>query len=282
MNPNYITYLKAHNCSEKTIGNYLHYVQQALDYIGKHEANITYMDLMAWSLTFKDLAVNSRNIRTAAVRNYFTFLTDIGAIHTNPAEKFKREKVRDGDTKQKPYIEAQWLRDMVNACGTLRDKAIVLLYATTGLRVSELTGITIDDYNNLDGENNRELTIVGKGNKKRKVYIVDEVKEAIDRYLASKPERHCDYLFVSMRGNKIATNNLNGTIKKIARDAGLPCWEQMSNHVLRSAYATTKNEQGVPLTTIQKAMGHSKIETTMIYIKNTQHNINASMQDMAF
>lgn len=284
INTNYITYLNAKNYSKNTIRDYIKYTQEALDYIGKSEDKIEYMDLLNWYSTFKDMSVNSQNSRISAVRNYFSFLVEFGMIDQNPCDKLKRRKVREGDVKQKPYVEAHYLRDMVNASKNKRDKAIVLLFATTGLRVSELTGLTLDDWYNMKGEDGRELKIIGKGNKCRYVYIADEVKRAIDSYLASNPKRSegCNCLFVSWQGNHIAPNNLNNTIKRIAKDANVPFWKDMSNHVLRAAFATTKNEQGVPLTTIQKSLGHSSLRTTAIYIKQTQHNVNAAMQDVAF
>ena len=282
MNTNYTTYLSAKNYSANTIKNYLKYVKEALDFINKPDNNITYMDILSWSTTFNNMSINSQNIRISAIRNYFEFLQEIGEINANPTENFKRKKVREGDYKEKPYIAPHYLRDMVNAANSFRNKAIILLYATTGLRVSELTGVTLDNYYNMKGENNRELKIVGKGNKSRYVYVNDETKEAIDMYLNTNPVRKSDYLFVSGEGNHIAPNNLNQTIKSIAKKAGIPFWKDMSNHCLRAACATSKNEQGVSLPTIQKMLGHSKIETTMIYIKQSRQAINEAFRNTAF
>lgn len=286
MNANYVNYLRANSFSENTIKNYTHYVNDALEFIGKPETEITYMDLVNWKNTFNNLSVNSRNFHISAIRNYFAFLCDIGIIreNDNPAKKFKCISIREGDVKQKPYINGKDLRNFVNAANTLRDKAIILLYATTGLRFSELAGISVEDYMNMDGENGREIMIVGKGNKHRRIYIADEVKEAIDSYLRSKPYRvdGCNCLFVSSRGNKMSPNVLNGIIKNIAKRAGFEEWEKMSNHCLRAAFATTKNEQGVPLVDIQRTMGHSKIDTTLIYVKTNQHILNSVYREMAF
>lgn len=98
-------------------------------------------------------------------------------IEENPAEGLEKQKIRDCDVKQKPYIEAHYLRDMVDNARTIRDKAIILLFATTGLRVSELTNLTVEQYMNLGGLDGRELAIVGKGNKVRRVYIMMKLKK---------------------------------------------------------------------------------------------------------
>lgn len=282
MNKDYIVYLESQSRSPLTIANYMKYINMALDFIGKPEPEITYMDLVSWKNTFTNLKPNSQNVRISAVKNYFAFLKKAGVINSNPAEELEKQKIRECDVKQKPYIEAHYLRDMVNNARTMRDKAIILLFATTGLRVSELTGITLEQYQNMDGENNRELTIVGKGNKTRKVYINDETKWAIDSYLLVRPKTDCPNLFLSFQNGPIHSNNLSQTLKNVAKKAGYPQWQDMCNHALRSAFATTKAEQGTPLTTIQKAMGHSKLETTLIYIKNNQNNINNAMEKMAF
>jgi site-specific recombinase XerD len=254
----------------------------ALDYIGKPESEITYMDLVNWKNTFTNLKPNSQNIRISAIKNYFAFLKKSKVIEENPADGLEKQKIRDCDVKQKPYIEAHYLRDMVNHARTIRDKAIILLFATTGLRVSELTNLTVEQYINLDGLDGRELAIVGKGNKVRRVYINDEVKEMIDNYLNTRPKSNYNNLFLSYYGGPIHSNNLSQTLKNVAKKAGYPMWKDICNHALRSAFATTKAEQGTPLTTIQASMGHSKLETTLIYIKRNQNAINSAMKNMAF
>lgn len=282
MNQNYITYLESQRRSPLTIANYTKYIKMALEYIRKPENEITYMDLVAWKNTFANLKPNSQNIRIAAVKNYFGFLKKAGVIAINPAEELEKQKVRDCDVKQKPYIEAHYLRDMVNHARTLRDKAIILLFATTGLRVSELTGITLEQYKNMSGSDERELAIIGKGNKTRRVYINDETKRAIDCYLTARPRSEYNNLFLSFQGGPIHSNNLSQTLKNVAKNAGYPQWQDICNHALRAAFATTKAEQGVPLTTIQSAMGHAKLDTTLIYIKRNQNVINDAMANMAF
>ena len=282
MNANYITYLQSQSRSPLTIQNYTKYVNMALDYIGKPENEITYMDLVNWKRTFTNLKPNSQNIHISAVKSYFAFLKKSGTIDTNPAEQLEKQKIRDCDVKQKPYIEAHYLRGMVRNARTIRDKAIILLFATTGLRVSELINITLERYKSMSGNDGRELTIVGKGNKTRRVYINDETKAMIDAYIETRPHSEYNNLFLSFQGGPIHSNNLSQTLKVVAKKAGYPYWQDICNHALRSAFATTKAEQGVPLTTIQAAMGHARLDTTLIYIKRNQNAINNAMANMAF
>ena len=282
MNANYITYLQSQSRSPLTIQNYTKYINMALEYIGKPENDITYIDLLDWKNTFTNLKPNSQNIRISAIKNYFSFLTKAEIIASNPAEELEKQKVRDCDVKQKPYIEAHYLRDMVNNARTIRDKAIILLFASTGLRVSELIAITLDQYQNMTGPDGRELVILGKGNKTRRIYINDEVKNIIDSYIKTRPQSKYNNLFLSFQGGPIHSNNLSQTLKNVAKKAGYPQWQEICNHALRSAFATTKAEQGTPLTTIQAAMGHARLDTTLIYIKRNQNVINNAMANMAF
>lgn len=104
----------------------------------------------------------------------------------------------------------------------------------------------------------------------------------IDNYLNTRPKSNYNNLFLSYYGGPIHSNNLSQTLKNVAKKAGYPMWKDICNHALRSAFATTKAEQGTPLTTIQASMGHSKLETTLIYIKRNQNAINSAMKNMAF
>lgn len=282
MNTNYITYLQSQSRSPLTIANYIRYVDMFLKYVNKPEQEIEYMDLISWKNTFTNLKPNSQNIRISAVKNYFSFLKKIGVVEHDVTESFEKTKVRECDVEQKPYITAEQLRSMVNCATTFRDKAIVLLFATTGVRFSELANITLEDYANLSGEDDRELTIVGKGNKVRRIYIVDETKEAIDMYLATRPDSEYNNLFLSFGGKPLQNNNLSNTIKNIAKKAGLPFYEKMGCHSLRAGYATTKHAQGESLINIQEALGHASLNTTRRYIKRSQSEINASMKRVAF
>ena len=92
MNANYITYLRSQSRSPLTIKNYTKYIAMALDYIGKPEADITYMDLVGWKNTFTNLKPNSQNIRISAIKNYFGFLKKADVITSNPAEKLEKKK----------------------------------------------------------------------------------------------------------------------------------------------------------------------------------------------
>ena len=284
MNKNYIEYMKAKDYSENTIKAYAKYTEDFLTHVNKPDEEVTYEDLVLWTGTFKHQAVNTQDMKISSVKNYFTYLYETNKITSNPAENLKRKKIKDGDVKEKPYMSCEDLRAMVDHARTIRDKAIILLMATTGLRVSEVINITYQQYLDMKEVGNHEITVCGKGKKNRTVYLADEVEHNIDKYLIANYYRspNCDRLFLSFRGYELDTKNLNTTLKNIAKNAGLPYWKDVSNHCLRAAFATTKAEQNVPIHIIQAAMGHSNIQTTMGYIKQSQKNINKAMASVAF
>lgn len=279
MNANYITYLQAEQKSARTIEEYTKYIQKMLDFVNKPDDKITFLDLSNWKASIAHLAPSSVSLQISAIKSYFNFLEDAELIEKNPAVKLKTPAKKN---KEKPYPESYMIKAMVDSARTDRDKAIIMLFATTGLRVSELTGITLEQYKSMGGPDHREIKILGKGSKERTVYINDETKLAIDCYLLTRPHTDCDRLFLSFQGGPIHSNNLSQTLKSVAKNAGIPFWKDISNHWLRAAFATTQSEAGTPVATIQAAMGHASLSTTSIYIKHNQNEINNAMRKMAF
>lgn len=279
MNANYISYLKAEKKAASTIKSYTKYVEDMLDLLDKPDTEIGYTDLVEWKASISHLAPSSVRLQIAAIKSYFDFLEYAEIIIKNPTEKLTRPANKN---KEKHYPESSMVRDMVNCATTCRDKAIILLFATTGVRVSELVNITMEQYENMGGADKREIVILGKGDKERTIYINDETKEAIDNYLKAKKPSTCDKLFTSMQGGIIHSNNLGITLKNIAKRANIPFWKDISCHWLRAAFATMQSEIGTPVATIQAAMGHSSLSTTSVYIKHSQNNINMAMRAMAF
>lgn len=274
----YIVHLQANGKSNRTIHEYINYVKQMLNYIGKPEKEITIDDLEDWRSSITYLSSNSQRLQIAAVKSYFRFLMQYGVIDTNPAEGMVPPTPK---AKEKACPKSWMLRAMVENAPTRRDKAMILMFATTGLRFDELTNIKLSQYLDMEGESHREITIVGKGSKPRKVYVNDETKSAIDEYLKNR-NTDSDILFASHQGNHIKNNNFNQALKSIAKKAGIPFWQDVTAHWLRVSFATIKASENTPLNYIQAALGHSSIKTTMRYIKNSQEDINNIMSKTSF
>lgn len=279
MNTAYINYLKGDQKSPRTITEYTKYVNQMLDFVGKPDIEVTYTDLVDWKASIANLAPSSVCLQIAAVKSYFQFLVDAEMIDKNPADKLKRPAKKN---KEKPYPEAWMIRAMVDNARTDRDRAIIMLFATTGLRFSELANITLDEYKNMGGSDGREIKILGKGAKERTVYVNDEAKLYIDMYLTARPHNGSNKLFLSFTGQELHENCFSQTLKNVAKKAGIPFWNEVSPHWLRASFATLQSEAGTPVATIQAAMGHASLATTSVYIKHSQARINSAMKTVAF
>lgn len=278
MNKGYINYLIANKKSDNTIKNYTKHIQSALDFIGKEEKDITYSDLINWQASISNLSSATIALEINSIRSYFKYLTAVGEININPTTELVAPKIKN---KVKPYCTTEDIRSMLNNTRSYRDRAVIALIASTGLRMSEMAQITMDQWNEMVHFNSRNLIILGKGNKERTIYVNDMAMEAIKDYLNHR-KNDSDYLFASNCGNILDDSNLNKMIKNVAKKANLSFWEDMSCHALRAAFATIANDKGVPVAVISAALGHESLTTTTKYIKTCQTQINNAMSSMVF
>lgn len=147
----------------------------------------------------------------------------------------------------------------------LRDKAMLELLYATGLRVSELVGLTISDVSLRQGV----VRVIGKGNKERLVPLGEEAIHWLEQYMAyGRPwllnDRVSDVLFPSNRAQQMTRQTFWHRVKHYAAQAGIDS-EKLSPHVLRHAFATHLLNHGADLRVVQMLLGHSDLSTTQIY-----------------
>lgn len=278
MEKNYVDYLIANRKSENTIKNYTRHIQNFLNFVGKSEKDINFSDLISWQRSISNLSPSSMALEINAIKNYFKYLKAAGLINTNPAEDLVLPKVKN---KVKPYCTVENVSAIINNAHSFRDRAILSLVASTGIRMSEMATITMEQWNNMKRYNGRNITILGKGNKERVIYINDMTMKAIDDYVAHK-KKTTKYLFESNGGKPMDDSNLNKMIKNTAYKANIPFWDKMTCHTLRAAFATIASDKGVPVAVISTALGHSSLATTTRYIKTCQEQVNNVMNNMIF
>lgn len=141
-----------------------------------------------------------------------------------------------------------------------RDYCILTLFLNCGMRLSELCNIKLKD---IKGDT---ITIVGKGDKERTVYLNKECMKAINNYLEDRETLKTDegYLFLSNRKSKISPRNVEILVKKHIENAGFKD-KKYTPHKLRHSAATMYFKQGVDIRSIQEILGHENISTTQIY-----------------
>ena len=272
MNKLFIMSLKAKHRSEGTIREYTKAVNNCLKYVNKPESEIKAIDLEMWQSSMDNLSSASVAQRTSAVREYFKFLYRNEFIQRNPAEFLEAPAIKN---REQSALTGEQVRAMVNAATNLRNKAIIMMLAQTGLRIHELLNITLEQY---ESRSNNILVIRGKGDKDRLIGLSDETIKLIDSYITNERKNGCEYLFVGNQGNKMDGKNTSAMLKVAARKAGIENWEELhiSNHTMRRTFATMMSEADVPIEVISKAMGHSGIQITSRYVKRTeQRAVNA-------
>ncbi len=201
--------------------------------------------------------------KLASIRTFFEFLIRNGTIKSNPAKLVPTPK---GEKRLPTFLTVDEVVKLVETPGSdnvyeSRDRAILELLYSCGLRVSELVGINL---NNLD-LTSMSVKVLGKGNKERMVPLGSKACTAIKTYLSQrldlKPDD--DYLFVNSRGGRLSTRSIDRIIKKYAAISGIP--KNISPHVLRHTFATHLLGGGADLRAIQEMLGHKSLSTTQRY-----------------
>lgn len=201
--------------------------------------------------------------KLASIRTFFEFLIRNGTIKSNYAKLVPTPK---GEKRLPTFLTVDEVVKLVETPGSenvyeSRDRAILELLYSCGLRVSELVGINL---NNLDLIS-MSVKVLGKGNKERMVPLGSKASTAIKTYISQrldlKPED--DYLFVNSRGGRLSTRSIDRIIKKYAAISGIP--KNISPHVLRHTFATHLLGGGADLRAIQEMLGHKSLSTTQRY-----------------
>ena len=212
---------------------------------------------------------NTQTYFLIAIRAFLRHLGRLG-IKTMSPEQIELGKTRDRNLK---FLTAEHLDRLLNAPSIskemgLRDKAILEMFFSTGLRVSELVKLNRDKIN----LNTREFGIVGKGGKVRVVFLSKKAVYWLDKYLAKRSDS-LKPLFIRYSGPKtnlqidekrrLSVRSVEFLVDKYARKAKLPM--RIGPHILRHSFATDLLTAGADLRSVQELLGHANVSTTQIY-----------------
>jgi integrase/recombinase XerD len=151
-----------------------------------------------------------------------------------------------------------------------RDRAILLLLYTTGLRVSELCALTEADFE----RDPVHIRVIGKGQRERVVPIRPEVRAEIEAYRTMRTSA-CDALFVSRKGGSLTARGVEFMVQRHARAAGIS--SHVTPHTLRHSCATHLVRQGVALEVVRRLLGHQSLATTQVYLHLTVEDVRQAM-----
>lgn len=205
----------------------------------------------------------ARARKVASLRSFYSYLyKKAKVINKNPTQELESPKLAIRQPIYMTLDESKRLLKTIDGPFKERDYAIVTLFLNCGLRVSELVNININDIKD------DKLTVIGKGNKQRTVYLNDACIDAINSYLKVRPRegvKDKKALFLSKRLQRISVKTVQYTVKKHLKNANLD-GKKYSTHKLRHTAATLMYRYGnVDIRTLQKLLGHSNVSTTQIY-----------------
>ena len=199
----------------------------------------------------------------ACLRSFFRFLYREGIVETNPARLVPNPK------KGRPlpeFLSVEEAFDLVESPDGVgfraaRDRAALELLYGSGLRISELTNLRVDDIDLREGL----LRVKGKGSKERLVPIGSKAREALKDYLVERAllRSSSPYLFLNPKGRRMTERGLREVVYRQARKAGLA--GRVSPHTLRHSFATHLLQSGADIRDIQELLGHSSISATQVY-----------------
>jgi site-specific recombinase XerD len=276
------------NRSLKTIQNYSHYLNRLSDFAGELKLKDIDSELIRkWRMwlnrlptsTSDELTKTTQNYHLIALRSFLRFCAKRGWDTLQP-DKIELAKTR---RPQVTFLTPEELARLtaqpdVSKLNGLRDRAILELLFSSGLRVSELVGLDRDHIN----LKRREFRVRGKGQKDRPVFISDEAAAWIEKYLAMRTD-NTKPLFIRYSGTKKVDNTGNFTrltarsvqrmVGRYALLAGIT--KHVSPHTLRHSFATDLLMNGADLRSVQAMLGHSNIATTQIYTHVTDPHLKA-------
>lgn len=268
----YVRYLKLErNYSSNTLEAYQHDLRYLLDYVAEHDLSLLEMNLsdlehFSASLHDKGVVARSQARILSGVRSFFHFLVLDGYLQDDPTELLVSPQI---PLHLPEYLSVEEV-DRLEAAIDLskwegqRNKAIIEVLFSCGLRVSELVSLKISDV----FEDEKFIRVLGKGDKERLVPISSKALQEmsywyIDRnQMRIKPGEE-DYVFLNRRGAHLTRTMILIMIKRTALDAGIT--KTISPHTLRHSFATALLKGGADLRVIQDMLGHEDISTTEVY-----------------
>ncbi|MGM9713257.1 MAG: site-specific tyrosine recombinase/integron integrase [Prevotella sp.] len=255
--------------SENTIDAYMRDIQKLVTFLaGRPLTDVTTDDMQAFLAGLFDIGISPRSQARilSGIRSLFRFMITDGYIQQDPTELISSPRLGEHIPEVLTAEEIDMMEDTIDL--TLpegqRNKAIIELLFSTGLRVSELVALKLSDLY-ID---ERYIRVMGKGAKERLVPVsqraIDELKYwFIDRNALKIKPGEQDYVFLNRRGAHLTRTMIFIMIRDTARAAGIQ--KTVSPHTLRHSFATALLEGGADLRAIQAMLGHEKIGTTEIY-----------------
>ena len=231
-------------------------------------------DYRSYLVTVAKRATATVNKHLAALVDFYTW-RGLG----QPQGVKRHQVARHAPKALEPRAKLRYLR-AVEACPSARDRAIALLPLFAGTRIAEISALDIADVR-LSARKG-EVHLVGKGEKSRTVPVHPKLREALAAWLAERPERpgaDTAALFTSGRGTRMTTDALADVIDRITSAASLE--DEVTSHRLRHTFGTELTRNGVDIVTVAELMGHASLETTRLYTRPSEADMQRAVDALS-
>lgn len=273
---------KVAGCTERTLNHYAGELKRIFDILQKDADQVTKEDLILFYARERSRGVSDRTIENEnrVLGSFYSFLQTEEIVQKHPVRQLGPFRIRKG-TKKKAFTEME-IEKMRLCLRTNREKAMFETLLSTGCRVAELTSIRISDIET------DKITVLGKGEKYRTVYLNARAQLAIEEYLKERKDKN-PYLFPKGTGFGTIRHDLphselcrwytrpeevnptdpqdNGSVENVFRKIGKRSGvENVHPHRFRRTCATFALRKGMPVELVSKMLGHESINTTQIYL----------------
>lgn len=208
-------------------------------------------DFLAFLTSMRDYKATTLQRIISSLSSFYRYLYVQGAIETNPLPAVDRPRIKEKELKYLKHNQVMRLLDSIPD-EDVRDRLIIRLIYATGVRVSELCGITLSDIDFDD----YTIRVLGKGGKIRTVFVDEETLDEIDRFIGGRIDGP---LFVGQMGHAMSPRTVQHMFKQRAPEGITP-------HKIRHSYASELYRRSKNLRVVQENLGHSSIQTTEIYL----------------
>lgn len=262
------------NYSQHTLTNYKLDLKDFSKFCGELSLEkIDYLLLRKYLAVLKEKNLGNRTVgrHLSALRSFFRFLCREGYLKANPILMLSSPKLDKHlpsfmtEEEVSKLIESALPKDNHDELG-LRNRAILETFYSSGLRISELVGLSLDDLDFISGI----VKAKGKGKKERVVPIGDVALTAIRKYLDQR-KKQSNAVFLNKNGKRISTRGVRDVVEKYLKSAGIQ--RGVSPHTFRHSFATHLLDRGADLRTVQELLGHANLSTTQIYTHLTTEKL---------
>ena len=264
---------KLEGLSPLTLKNYTYKLNKLVQYFNKPLSTITTADIkMFMYANSEGKQQNSINSFMIPIKLFFQWCQNEEFIIKNPCANIKPVKEPKRMRKALTIEEVEIVRDSLTE---VREKAIFEFLISTGCRVGEVVNVRIAEVDFI----NKNLIVIGKGNKQRRVYFTERCKIALKNYLKTRKDNE-PWLFVGERKphRKLGTRALQVIVDKMKVKSGLDI--KLHPHIFRHTFATSALNSGMKMEIVQAILGHEDMATTGIYAKLQDDNIQHAYRQL--